>query len=232
MDQPLRIFIGFDSREPIAFHVLAHSILTRTSRPITIAPLTLDSVRHVYTRARGPLESTEFTYTRFLVPYLCGYAGHALFLDCDMLCRVDIGDLLVHVLADPGKAVYCCQHDYTPKAARKFLDQPQTAYPRKNWTSFFYVDCAQCRTLTPEYVNTATGLMLHRLWWMDDARVGALPLEWNWLAGEYPPNVDAKILHYTNGGPWFADCADCDHADLWRAERDAMQAATRLEVPA
>jgi hypothetical protein len=79
-----------------------------------------------------------------------------------------------------------------------------------------------CKTLTVDYVNRASGLDLHRFVWISDAKVKSIPLEWNWLVGEYEPNPNAKILHYTNGGPWFDEYKNCDHADLWFAERDAM----------
>jgi len=219
---PLRIFIGYDAREPIAYHVLAHSILTRASRLVAITPLIQDQLRAegLYTRARGMLESTDFSLTRFLVPYLSGYNGISVFLDCDMLCQADVWDLIAETTH--AHAVSVCQHDYVPKSTRKFLDQSQSTYPRKNWSSLMVFDNAQCRKLTPVYVNTATGLMLHRFWWVDDAAIGSLPLAWNWLVGEYAPNPDATILHYTNGGPWFEASKDGDHADAWRAERDAL----------
>lgn len=221
----LRIFIGYDSKEPLAYAVLAHSILSRATIPIAIIPITRQSVARIYTRARGPTETTEFSMTRFLVPFLSGYEGYSVFLDCDMLCRVDILELWAEVLMQPDKAVLCCQHDYTPSSAVKFLNQPQTVYPRKNWSSFMVFDNARCQALTPDYVNTASGLDLHRFAWLDppDA-IGGLPLTWNWLVWEYPKNDDAKILHFTLGGPWFPETAQTDHADLWQAERLAMGA--------
>lgn len=218
----LTVYIGHDSKEPAAAAVLAHSILMRASKPVWFMPLTKRSVEHVYTRPRGPLEATEFSMTRFLVPYLSGYQGWSLFLDCDMLCQADVFEVLQHAAADPGKAVYACQHDYVPKSATKMDGQKQTAYPRKNWSSFVLFDNAQCKALTPDYVNTASGLELHRFHWLQDEQIGSLPLEWNWLVGEYPPNSDARNLHFTEGGPWFDSYLCCDHAELWLAERDRM----------
>lgn len=224
---PLRIFVGYDSKEPLAYYVLAHSILRRTSLPVSIEPLALHQLRRIYTRERGPTESTEFSMTRFLVPYLCGYEGHAVFMDCDMLCRADVAELLLHAVAHPDKAVLVCQHEYTPKHATKFLGQAQTAYPRKNWSSLMVFNNRLCAALTPEYVNTATGLDLHRLNWIPDAWVGALPLEWNWLVGEYEPNHSARMLHYTLGGPWFEEHAECDHAEDWLDELSHMMRCGR-----
>lgn len=247
IDQPLQIYIGYDSKEPVAYHVLAHSILRRASRPVSIVPLALSMLGHVYTRPRGALETTEFSLSRFLVPYLSCYEGFSLFLDCDMLCQEDIFDVFMHVAADPYKAVYCCQHDYIPRQEAKFLGQPQTAYPRKNWSSFMIFDNARCLALTPEYVNTATGLQLHRFQWVNDAAIGSIALDWNWLVGEYSQRPDGsyahmfgetrvvyeppwepKMLHYTLGGPWFDDTARCDHSEEWRTEFDSLVGEGRL----
>lgn len=215
---PLKVFIGYDSKEPVAFSVAAHSLLQRASKPVSIIPLVQSQLRAagLYTRDRGATESTEFSLTRFLVPHLCDYDGLAVFVDCDVLFRADIYDVLLYVLANPDRHVHVCQHEYTPKASTKFLGQVQTIYPRKNWSSFMVFDTAKCRALTPAYVNTASGLELHRLHWVPDGLVGSLPLEWNWLVGEYPPNGAAHVLHYTDGGPWFDEYRNCDHAGEWR----------------
>jgi hypothetical protein len=250
----LQIYIGFDSREPLAYHVLAHSIMQRASRPVSITPLIQPQLRAcgLYTRERGATESTEFSLTRFLVPYLSGYEGTSLFLDSDMLCQADICELEFevaqariagHSIEQKGHiknghirvpnfvehhdspAVWVCKHDYTPLEGDKFLGQQQTRYPRKNWSSLMLFDNAKCKALTTEYVNTASGLDLHRFNWVPDEQIGCLPLEWNWLIGEYPARPEAHMLHYTLGGPWFEASRDCDHADLWFAERNAMTGA-------
>src|SRR5207245_4992508 len=122
------------------------------------------------------------------------------------------------VAKDPANSVWVCTHDYTPKDNRKFLGQVQTAYPRKNWSSLMVFANGGCRMLSPEYVNNAQPLDLHRFNWTTDDYIGSLPLEWNWLVGEYDKNPDAKILHYTNGGPWFEETENCDYADEWRDE--------------
>jgi hypothetical protein len=219
----ITIYIGYDPRESVAFHTLSHSILRRASVPISIAPLVQSQLRGVYRRARGPTESTEFSLTRFLVPHLSGFSGWSLFMDCDMLCRVDIAELMKQTERQADKAVLVCKHDYVPKTQRKFLDQVQTRYPRKNWSSLMIFNNARCRSLGPDYVNSASGLELHRFAWMDDAAVGELPLEWNWLVGEYPYNPGAKIVHFTIGGPYFEAYRDCDYAGEWFAECDSMR---------
>jgi len=225
----LNVYIGYDPNESVAFYTLAHSILRRASIPVAIAPLMRSQLRGVYTRDRGPTESTEFSLTRFLVPYLSGYSGWSVFMDCDMLCLADIAELAAQIDRQPDKAVLVCKHDYVPRTERKFLGQVQTKYPRKNWSSLMVFNNARCRALTPAYVNSAAGLELHRFGWIDDASIGEIPLEWNWLVGEYAPSASAKIVHYTLGGPYFDDYRDCDYAAEWLAEFESMR---QVENPA
>jgi hypothetical protein len=219
----LRIFIGYDPRESVAFHVLSHSLLRRSSVPLSVAPLVRSQLKTVYTRPRGPTESTEFSMTRFLVPYLSDYTGWSLYMDCDMLCRADIATLATEVERQPDKAVLVCKHDYVPKSERKFFDQVQTKYARKNWSSLMLFNNERCRALSPAYVNSASGLELHRFAWTHDRTIGQLEPQWNWLVGEYPHNPAAKIVHFTLGGPYFPDYRACDYADEWFAERHLME---------
>lgn len=217
-----RVYIGFDDKETVAYHVLSHSILRHASTPVSITPVMRSQVNSLYTRPRGPLESTDFSMTRFLVPYLSNYTGYSLFLDCDMLCQADIGELFLYGLAYPEKAVHVVQHDYVPKSSRKFLDQTQTIYRRKNWSSVMLFNNAMCKALTPDYVNLATGLDLHQFNWLTDDKIGGLPLDFNWLVDEYEPNEKAKLLHFTRGTPCFEEYAGCTHADLWLKEFSLM----------
>lgn len=215
---PLHVFIGWDSKEPAAFSVAVSSLLAHASRPVILTPLKQATLRAcgLYTRERQPNEATEFSLTRFLVPALSHYEGWSLFVDCDVLFQADVFELLLYPLADPGKAVYVCPHDYVPKGLTKFDGHEQTKYPKKNWSSVILFDNARCERLTVDYINKASGLDLHRFHWLEDeAQIGYLPLDWNHLVGEYPPNPDAKILHYTQGTPCFPDYARCDQADRW-----------------
>jgi hypothetical protein len=177
----LNIYIGYDPRESVAFHTLSHSLLRRASIPISLAPLVQGQLKDLYRRSRGPTESTEFSLTRFLVPTLSGYRGWSLYMDCDMLCRADIAALARETERHPDKALLVCKHDYQPRGERKFLDQVQTRYARKNWSSLMLFNNERCRALSADYVNSATGLELHRFAWVDDGLIGELPLEWNWL---------------------------------------------------
>lgn len=226
----LRVFIGYDSREPVAYHVAAHTVLTTASGPVAIMPLVQSQLRTagLYTRERGNTEATEFSMTRFLVPYLSGYEGVSVFMDCDVVVRGDVVGLVRDLMAQPASstAVWVAQHDYVPKASVKMDGQTQTTYPRKNWSSVMVFANVRCHMLTPTYVNEASGLELHRFLWLQDPQIGSLPLEWNWLVEEYPHHDRAKILHYTNGGPWFAEHQDCDHASDWLDAYDALRSPT------
>jgi hypothetical protein len=219
----LQVYVGYDPRESVAFYTLAHSIFARSSIPVSVAALMRRHLGHLYTRPRGPTESTEFSLTRFLVPALSDYRGWSIYMDCDMLCRADIAELAALMERHAEKAVLVCQHDYVPKTERKFLNQVQTKYARKNWSSLMLFNNERCRALTPEYINSASGLELHRFAWMQDADIGALPLEWNWLVGEYSHNPQAKIAHFTRGGPYFDEYGECDYAAEWFAEFEAMR---------
>ena len=219
----LQVHIGYDPRESVAFYTLAHSIFARSSIPLSIAPLMRRHLGHLYTRPRGPTEATEFSLTRFLVPALADYRGWSIYMDCDMLCRADIAGLAALIERQADKAVLVCHHDYVPKTERKFLNQVQTKYPRKNWSSLMLFNNERCTALTPAYINSASGLELHRFGWIDDRLIGALPLEWNWLVGEYPYSPDAKIAHFTRGGPYFDEYRNCDYAGEWFAEFESMR---------
>jgi hypothetical protein len=225
----LTVYIGYDSRESEAFYTLAHSIWRRSSVPVSIAPLMQSQLKGLYTRPRGPTEATEFSLTRFMVPALADYRGWTLFMDCDMLCRADISQLFAHIDRQRDKAVLVCKHDYVPTTSRKFLNQVQTKYPRKNWSSLMLFNNERCRALTPDYVNSAPGLDLHRFKWLDDALIGSLPLEWNWLVGEYAYRPDAKIVHYTLGGPYFEAYRDCDYAAEWFQEFERIGGTVTLQ---
>ena len=221
----LQIYIGYDPKEAVAYHTLVHSIQRHASIPVTIAPLMQSQLKGLYTRTRGPTESTEFSLTRFLVPALSQFRGRSLFMDCDMLCRSDIAELAALAQRSPDKAVLVCKHDYMPGPARKFLNQVQTVYPRKNWSSVMFFNNERCAALSADYVNRAPGLDLQRFNWMDDALIGELPLEWNWLVGEYQHNPKARIVHYTIGGPYFDEYRGCDYAEEWFEENRRMNFA-------
>jgi lipopolysaccharide biosynthesis glycosyltransferase len=217
----IKVFIGYDPREAVAFSVLAYSVHARASAPVVIAPLMLSELKGMLTRERHPLQSTDFSFSRFLTPFLSEYAGWSIFMDCDMLVLDDIARL--YALRDERYAVMVVKHDHVPKEAKKFLDQPQTPYQKKNWSSVMLFNNAKCRALTPDYVNTASGLELHQFKWLaNDGLIGEIPARWNHLVGYNPPRKDAALVHYTLGGPYFEEYRDCEYAGEWRRERQAM----------
>ena len=232
MNDTIRIFIGFDQNEAVAYHTLCHSILSRASQPVSIMPIKRSLLGAVHDRPLEPEQSNEFSFTRFLVPHLCEYRGRAIFMDCDMMLRTDIAELWNHPALNLN-AVAVVKHDYTPRDDFKYLGAVQYKYPRKNWSSVMLFNCGhkECRSLTPGYVNTASGMDLHRFNWCDDAYIGELEPEWNWLVGEYTYNPDVKNIHWTVGGPWFNEYQHVDYAEEWFNERALMTQATQIFEP-
>ena len=225
----INVFIGYDPREPVSCSVLAYSIQARASQPVAIVPLMLSQLRGVLTRERHPLQSTEFSFSRFLVPHLSGYVGWSLFMDCDMLMLDDIASLWQ--LRDDRCAVMAVKHHHVPKETVKVLGEPQSKYEKKNWSSVMLFNNARCRALTPDYVNAASGLELHQFKWLQsDDLIGALPDRWNHLVGYDLPRRDAAVVHYTLGGPYFDEYRNCEYSKEWFAERDAMLRVTSRAI--
>jgi lipopolysaccharide biosynthesis glycosyltransferase len=222
MSYPYNIYIGYDSREDNAYRVCVNSILQNASEPslISIKPLNLKELRqaNLYYRPDDPLSSTEFTFSRFLVPLLENYRGVALFCDCDFLFVDDVIELFD--LYDHSKALQCCMHDYTPKSQYKMQGAVQHLYPRKNWSSLILYNCAHPsnKKLTKELVNSQTGQYLHRFNWLEDREIGQIPHEWNWLVGWYKEPKDGipKAIHFTEGGPWHNNYENCEYSNIWR----------------
>jgi hypothetical protein len=213
----MRIFIGFDPAEEIAFSVFAHSIWERASKPVSITPIRIDQLP--ITRPWHPKQSNEFAFTRWLVPWMCNYQGWAVFADCDMLALDDLTKLESYF--DPNHAVSVVQHRYVPRETEKYLGRQQTQYARKNWSSLILFNCERCTALSPEMVNRENGLYLHQFKWLEDEQIGSLPWQWNYLVG-WDQGHDAKIVHYTTGGPWFHEYHGCEYTQEWEKERDAM----------
>ena len=223
IDNPT-FFIGYDSKEDIAYRVCKQSLLKKSSIKINVLALKLHElvVRNFYKRNIDPLASTEFTYSRFLVPSLMNFKGWAVFCDCDFLFFEDVAKLFEELSND--KAVYCVQHDYTPKEKHKMDGQQQTLYPRKNWSSFIVFNCSHPsnKKLNLEVVNTEPGSYLHQFKWLKDEEIGSLDERWNWLEGwtSNHNNNSPFAVHYTRGGPWFDEWQDVEFAKDWNKERD------------
>jgi len=220
----LVFYIGYDAKEDIAYRVCKQSLINKSTISISVKSLKLYELisKNFYTRSIDPLASTEFTYSRFLIPALMNYNGWAVFCDCDFLFFEDIS-LLFNSL-DDNKALYCVQHDYTPKEKHKMDGQKQSIYPRKNWSSFMVFNCSHPsnKKLTKEIVNAESGSFLHQLKWLDDSEIGSLDERWNWLEGwtSNHNNSEPFAVHFTRGGPWFEEWQDVEFAKEWNRERD------------
>ena len=244
------VWIGFDPREANAFAVLRHSIMRRANTHVPIRGLVLDTLKDqgLYRRpttrvghqlwdniSDAPM-STEFSISRFLVPYLVRrslkttlvkpHDRWAVFMDCDMLVTQPIERLFE--LADPRYAVQVVKHHHVPADSHKMDGQAQTQYRRKNWSSvmLFNVDHPANSALTVDLVNTATGRDLHQFCWLRDDEIGELPLTWNYLVGHNTSDElpDTKMppanIHFTEGIPTMAGYEDCEFSDLWRHEQE------------
>ena len=227
--KPIPIFIGYDPREAVAYHTCANSIIRHATKPVAIIPLALNLFEdYTETHTDG---SNQFIYSRFLVPHLMEYTGHAIFIDGDMIVRSDIVELWEQ--RDLTKDVQVVKHDYKTKMTEKYLGAPNENYPRKNWSSVILWNCNSFpnRRLTPQFIQKSTGSELHRFTWLDDERVGELPREWNWLPDEYGPNPAAKLLHYTLGTPCFHEFATTSQGDEWHREHLLADYCLQRNIP-
>lgn len=221
----IKVFIGYDKVESTSWHTMAHSILRQSTRPVAIIPINLTNLKDIYKRERNSKQSNEFSFSRFLVPYLCDFDGFAVFFDCDMLLRTDISEIFKVLDQDPGRAVYVVKHDYEPKDDVKYLNTIQYNYPRKNWSSVVLWNCSHPanKQVTVDYVNSATPQDLHRFNWLSDDQIGELDVRWNWLVGEYSdPPSDVNNVHWTVGGPYFIEYQDVDFSEEWFKENARM----------
>lgn len=209
------IFIGYDTKEPVAYHVCSNSIIRQSTQPVGITPLAINTLNYVDQHNDG---SNQFVYTRFLVPNLMNYNGWAIYVDGDMVFRDDITHLWN--LRDDSKAVMVVKHNYQTNSAIKYLGSANENYPRKNWSSVILWNCSHKanQTVTREFVQNNTGSVLHRFSWLTDDLIGELPVEWNWLPDEYGVNSSAKLLHYTLGTPCFAEYQNTPMSEHWHDE--------------
>lgn len=216
---PIRLYAGYDPREEVGYHAFCSSVIEHASVPVSITALSPQSVSRLYKEGQRD-GSNAFIYLRFLIPYLQDFEGMAVFADgADMVMNGDIADLVD--LYDPFKAVQVVKHEYKTKHPRKYvgtaMESGNQDYQCKNWTSLMLINCSHYawRHMTPDVVEKAPGYHLHRLEFINERFVGGLPVEWNWLADEYGPNDDAKLLHWTAGIPGFKHYKDAPMADKW-----------------
>ena len=209
----IKIYVGFDPRESVVYHTFTQSLIEKSTLPIEITPLAVSTL-NFYEETHQD-KSNDFVYSRFLTPYMSNFDGLSIYVDGDMICQADIKELIE--LRDESKAVQVVKHNYKTKAKNKYLDNKNENYPRKNWSSVILWNCAhpKHKILTPDFINKQTGKFLHRFSWLENEEIGELPIEWNWLAIEYPKNPLAKLIHYTLGAPCFKDYRDTSMAENW-----------------
>ena len=214
MIEKINLVVGFDQREAIACYTFIQSVIEKSSLPVNFIPLALKNLTG-YAEKHSD-KSNDFVYSRFLTPYLNDYRGWAIFADGDMVCQADISELWA--LRDESMAVQVIKHDYQTKTKKKYLGNKNENYPRKNWSSVMLWNCShpKHKILTPDFIAKQSGKYLHRFSWLDDDDIGTLPIEWNWLAIEYPNNPAAKIIHYTLGTPCFKEYSTTSQADIWQ----------------
>lgn len=210
----INICIGYDSREVIAYHVLCQSIIKYSTIPIRFIPLRLDLFKKFYKRKKGPKDSTEFSISRFLTPYLSNYTGYSIYMDCDMLVLGDINKVLKFIKTK-NKTVWCVKHKHKVKKGKKFLNEKQLDYDKKNWSSFMIFNNKKCKKLTPKFVENANGLSLHQFRWTVDTQIGSLPIIWNTLSGYNKINSKTANIHFTEGGPYFKKYKKSPGAKNW-----------------
>lgn len=229
MRESFPVFIGYDSNEANAFEVCRASLLAHATVPLHIQPLDIRALRHagMFTRAwffdngqfidllDGRPFSTEFSFTRFLVPSLCQHKRWALYCDSDFLWRDDVKHLLDDRYFED--AISVVKHDHQPTETTKMRGQAQARYYRKNWSSLMLFNNAHPDTnrLTPQVVSRETGQWLHGLSWTD--KIGSIPVAWNWLAGISDPTTIPSAVHFTLGTPDMPGHENQDYADEWRA---------------
>lgn len=216
----LRIFTGYDERESVGWHVFTQSLIDRCSMPVEIIPLTERVAKGLGIGTDG---TNAFSLSRFLVPYLSGYKGFALFADgADMLLRADLSELWAETDNMFREAVKVVKHDYRTKHPRKYIGTSMEAanedYPRKNWSSLVLWNCGHFlnRQITPDLIRQKGGRYLHRFEWLPEDRIGDLSPSWNHLVGEYPESKDANLAHFTLGIPTFTNYTNAEHAAEWR----------------
>jgi hypothetical protein len=255
MNEFPNVFIGWDQREQKAYDVLVESILDYCTIPINIIPIKEGQMRAInfyrrhYTVTNGQKKdvldgrpfSTDFSFTRFLVPFLSRHSGYSIFMDCDMLVRSDIAAVFDYPdssdfsMNTERKAIYCVHHNYNPDDTKKMDNQEQVKYSKKNWSSFMLWDCSHPahKTLTLDDINTKDGWWLHNFQWLKDEQIGMLPEEWNWLDGHSPDYIEAKNVHFTRGGPWFEgwkpkQISDAKYALEWQQLSDQISVEESL----
>lgn len=226
----IKVFCGWDPRDITGYNVCRQSLMDHASIRVSFKPLIQWKLRRgkIFNRPyrvdeRGQMWdirenrtfSTEFSYTRFLIPYLCNYKDEwVVFCEPDMMWRADIAELLE--LTSRQKSLICVKHNHRPVETKKMNDIRQETYHRKNWSSLMVINPARNVELTIHRVGTSDKEWLHGLSWLRDDEIGELPEEWNWLEGWSSPDLEPKIVHYTRSLPDMTDQILAYNDDWWK----------------
>jgi lipopolysaccharide biosynthesis glycosyltransferase len=198
------VFIGSGEASLLERKTLIHSLRTHSRRELDLYVFngTHNAIEHNQEEpVLAPLtlklkyrNFTEFSNYRFLIPEICGYSGSAIWLDSDMVCLQDIGELFD-----------------APMDGCHFLAKAEAYRGAGSWgLSVMLIDCAQCRfDLQTYYREIDQGLYtssdMHQ---MTPAflkhhpfRIGELDPRWNEF-DHY--DHQTKLIHYTNlnSQPW------------------------------
>jgi hypothetical protein len=209
----ITVVVGFDQREAVAYHTFCQSVIEKSTIPVQFIPLAINTLNFYEEQHKDG--SNKFIYSRFLTPYICEFKGFAVYADGDMICNENIYELVK--LFDPSKAVQLVKHDYKTKRHIKYFGNKNTNYPRKNWSSLVIFNCQHPSNavLTPQFIQEHDGAYLHRFQWLQDNEIGELDLKWNYLAIEYDPCSDTKLIHYTLGTPCLKEFKETEMSDVW-----------------
>ena len=213
--QKLKIFIGFDPKETVAYHTCVQSILEHSSIPVEFFPLKLNLFKKFYKRKKRKVDSTEFSISRFLTPFLSDFKGISLYVDCDFIFMDDVAKLKKYHQRNTNTALWCVKHNYKVKNKFKFLGNKQYQYHRKNWSSLMMFNNSKCKILTPGFIEKANGLFLHRFEWLSTKQIKGLDKSWNVLIGEQALPKKPKAIHFTVGGPYFDNFKKSQHSKIW-----------------
>ena len=225
-----------DPRDDLAARVCIASLRRHASRPLEIHLLKIDELRRkgLFTRPYKVLEngqmiderdsrpfSTQFAFTRFLVPYLSN-EPIAVFCDADFMFRADIARLFDEAEAAAPAPMMCVHHEHAPTELTKMDGVLQARYFRKNWSSLMVMRPNQIREqLSLDDINHREGRWLHSMKWLNDEQIGRLDEGWNWLDG-WSSLRDPKAVHFTRGTPDMIDDCDPAYAREWRAYAESL----------
>lgn len=213
----MKIYVGYDSSQEESFDVCVKSIKHNSN--IEIIPIVKSDLEEKFLYVENKTGSTEFSFTRFLVPFLNDYKDFAIFCDSDFIWDCDPLELESYI--DSTKSVSVVKHDIKPEQVpkTKMNNQEQFWYPKKNWSSLMLFNCSHqdCADLKPSTISYCSGKYLHEFEWTKEENIGDLPKMYNYLVGYgyYDGELKPKAIHFTSGGPWYKDYQDVEFCNQW-----------------